>query len=82
VMDQRGSRPRRKRIKPATIEFLIRPKREVYADFSVRRFYEKRVTEKHGVKVSYNCFAAELTGKLLRSLHRAQKFLPLRARGS
>jgi transposase len=53
VMDQRGKRPRRKRIKAATIELLIRLKRDVYADFSVRHFYE-RVTEKHGVKVSYN----------------------------
>ena len=53
VMDQRGGRPLRKRIKPATIEFLVRLKRDVYGDFSVRHFYEQ-VTEKHGVRVSYN----------------------------
>lgn len=53
VMDQRGGRPRRKRIKAGTIEFLCRLKRDVYADFSLRHFYEY-VTEKHGVKVSYN----------------------------
>ena len=53
VMDQRGGRPRRKRIKAGTIELLCRLKRDVYADFSVRHFYEQ-VTEKHGVKVSYN----------------------------
>src|SRR5215469_11743030 len=53
VMDQRGGRPRRKRIKPGTVELLIRLKRDVYADFSVRHFYEQ-VTEKHQVKVSYN----------------------------
>jgi transposase len=53
VMDQRGGRPRRKRIKAGTIELLCRLKRDVYADFSVRHFYE-HVTEKHGVKVSYN----------------------------
>jgi len=53
VMDQRGGRPRCKRIKAATIELLCRLKRDVYADFSVRHFYE-HVTEKHGVKVSYN----------------------------
>src|SRR6516225_4197695 len=53
VMDQRGGRPRRKRIKSGTVELLIRLKRDVYADFSVRHFYEQ-VTEKHGVKVSYN----------------------------
>jgi len=53
VMDQRGGRPRRKRIKAGTIELLCRLKRDVYADFSVRHFYE-HVTEKHGVRVSYN----------------------------
>jgi hypothetical protein len=45
-MDQRGGRPRRKRIKPGTVELLIRLKRDVYAEFSVRPFYEQ-VTEKH-----------------------------------
>jgi transposase len=53
VMDQRGGRPRRKRIKAGTIELLCRLKRDVYADFSLQHFYE-HVTEKHGVKVSYN----------------------------
>src|SRR5690348_11626517 len=53
VMDQRGGRPRRKRIKAGTIELLCRLKRDVYPDFSLRHFYE-HVTEKHGVKVSYN----------------------------
>src|SRR5262249_58356939 len=53
VMDQRGGRPRRKRIKAGTVELLIRLKRDLYADFSVRHFYEQ-VTENHGMKVSYN----------------------------
>jgi transposase len=53
VMDQRGGRPRRKRIKAGTIELLCRLKRDVYPDFSLRHFYE-HVTERHGVKVSYN----------------------------
>jgi transposase len=53
VMDQRGGRPRRKRIKAGTIELLCRLKRDVYPDFSLQHFYEQ-VTEKHGVKVSYN----------------------------
>ena len=53
VMDQRGGRPRRKRIKAGTIELLCRLKRDVYPDFSLRHFYEQ-VTEKHGVNVSYN----------------------------
>src|SRR5215831_18353655 len=53
VMDQRGGRPRRKRIKAGTIEFLCRLKRDIYPDFSLRHFYEQ-VTENHGMKVSYN----------------------------
>lgn len=53
VMDQRGGRPRRRRISVGTIEMLCRLKREVYADFSVRHFFEQ-VSEKHSVKVSYN----------------------------
>jgi transposase len=53
VMDQRGGRPRRQRVKAGTIEFLCRLKRDVYPDFSLRHFYEQ-VTERHGVKVSYN----------------------------
>src|SRR5438309_598482 len=53
VMDQRGGRPRRKRIKAGTIELLCRLKRDIYADFSLRHFYE-HVTEKYDVKVSYN----------------------------
>jgi hypothetical protein len=52
-MDQRGGRPRRKRIKAGTIELLCRLKRDVYTDFSLQHFYE-HITEKHGVKVSYN----------------------------
>jgi len=53
VLDQRGGRPRRRRIKAAAIELMCRLKRDVYADFSVRHFYEQ-VTEKYQVKVSYN----------------------------
>jgi transposase len=53
VMDQRGGRPRRKRITAATIAMLCQLKREVYPDFSLRHFYEQ-VSEKHQVKVSYN----------------------------
>ncbi len=53
VLDQRGKRPRRRLIKAATIEMLIRLKRDVYPDFSLRHFYEQ-VSEKHQVKVSYN----------------------------
>jgi hypothetical protein len=36
-----------------TIASLCRLKRDLYADFSVRHFYEQ-VAEKHALKVSYN----------------------------
>ena len=53
VMDQRGRRPRRQRISTGTIAMLVRLKRDIYPDFSVRHFYEQ-VTAKHQLKVSYN----------------------------
>src|SRR5262249_27736784 len=53
VLAQPRGRTRRRRIRAGTIELLIRLKRDVYAEFSVRHFYEQ-VTEKHQVKVSYN----------------------------
>jgi len=53
IMDQRGKRPRRKRISPGTIAMLVRLKRDIYPDFSLRHFYEQ-ITEKHQLKVSYN----------------------------
>jgi transposase len=53
VMDQRGGRPRRRRISVGTIEMLCRLKRDVYPDFSVRHFFEQ-ISEKHQIKVSYN----------------------------
>jgi transposase len=53
VMDQRGGRPRRKRISAGTIAMLVRLKRDIYPNFSLRHFYEQ-VTEKHQLKVSYN----------------------------
>jgi transposase len=52
VMDQRGGRPRRKRISVQTIREMCRLKREVYPDFSIRHFYE-HLTERHRVGVSY-----------------------------
>jgi transposase len=52
VMDQRGGRPRRKRIAVQAIRELCRLKRELYPDFSIQHFYEQ-LTEKHGIAVSY-----------------------------
>jgi len=44
---------RRKRIPMAVIEELCRLRREQYADFSIKHFYEF-ATEKHGLKLSYS----------------------------
>lgn len=52
LRDGRVGNTRRKRIAPATIEKLCRLRREQYADFSVKHFHE-RVTEKHGIELSY-----------------------------
>jgi transposase len=52
LVDQRGRKPRRKRVPVATIRTLCRLRRERYFDFSIRHFWE-RVTEQHGLAVSY-----------------------------
>ena len=52
LVDQRGGRPRRKRIALETIERLCALKRERYADFSVQHFWEK-VREEHHIEIGY-----------------------------
>jgi transposase len=52
LVDQRGSRPRRRRIPVKTIKTLCRLRRERYADFSILHFWEQ-ATEKHGLELSY-----------------------------
>ncbi len=52
LVDGRGGRTRRKRIALATIEQLCQLRREKYAEFSVRHFWEK-ATEEHQLKISY-----------------------------
>jgi len=52
LVDQRGRRPRRRRIPVQTIAALCRLRRERYADFSIRHFWEQ-ATEKHGLALSY-----------------------------
>lgn len=53
VVDQRGGRPRRKRIDVRTVEELCRLRREKYMGFSVRHFWEHAV-EEHELKLSYS----------------------------
>jgi hypothetical protein len=52
LRDGRSGKPRRKRIPVKAIETLCRLRRERYADFSVRHFWEF-ATEKHGLELSY-----------------------------
>jgi hypothetical protein len=52
LVDQRGGRPRRKRIALETIERLCALKRQRYADFSVQHFWEK-VCEEHQIDIGY-----------------------------
>ena len=53
IRDQRGQRPRRRRIPLPTIARLCALKRREYPDFSVQHFWE-RATEQHGFTLSYN----------------------------
>jgi len=52
LVDQRGGRPRRKRIAVETIAQLCALKREQYADFSVQHFWEK-VRAEHHIDIGY-----------------------------
>jgi transposase len=52
LQDQRGLRPRRRRIPVKVIERLCRLRRQRYADFSIQHFWEK-ATEVHGFQLSY-----------------------------
>jgi len=52
LVDQRGGRPRRKRIALETIATLCELKRERYADFSVQHFWEK-AREEHHIDIGY-----------------------------
>lgn len=61
VMDQRGGRPRRKRIAVQTIREMCRLKREVYPHFSIRHFYEL-LAERHRIAVSSHLYARSVTG--------------------
>lgn len=52
LVDQRGGKPRRKRIAVATIEKICALRRRRYADFSVQHFWEK-VREEHAIDIGY-----------------------------
>ena len=52
LVDQRGGRPRRKRIPVETIERMCTLKRERYPAFSVQHFWEKG-REEHHIDIGY-----------------------------
>lgn len=52
LVDQRGGRPRRKRIRPREVARICQLRRTRYADFSIQHFWE-RLTEEHGLTISY-----------------------------
>jgi hypothetical protein len=52
LQDHRGKTPRRTRIPLTVVRELLRLKRDVYPDLNMTHFHEK-VTEKHGVELSY-----------------------------
>jgi transposase len=52
IVDNRGGKPRRRRVPRGVLEELFRLRREKYPDFSVVHFHE-HVTERHGLKLSY-----------------------------
>ena len=52
LVDQRGGRPRRKRIAVRTIEQICALRRDRYADFSVQHFWEQ-VREQHEIDIGY-----------------------------
>jgi len=52
LVDQRGGKPRRKRIAVQTIETICELKRQRYPDFSVQHFWEQ-VTEEHQIDIGY-----------------------------
>ena len=51
LRDGRAGKPRRCRIPMATVEKVLALRRTVYADFSVRHFWE-HATERHGLELS------------------------------
>lgn len=83
IRDQRGRTPRRHKIPVQVIEKVLRLKREVYMDFSVRHFHEK--LSEHGLDISYTWTkltlqSAGLAEKLSRrgTYRRARERRPMR----
>ena len=61
LYDYRKRRPSPKRVPLKTVETVLQLYREKYFDFNVRHFHEK-LTEEHGVQLSYTWVKAALQG--------------------
>jgi transposase len=59
LYDRRKRRPSPKRVPLKTVEAVLQLYREKYFDFNVRHFHEK-LTEEHGIKISYTWVKAAL----------------------
>jgi len=69
LCDRRKGRPSPKRVPLKTAEEVLRLYREKYFDFNVRHFHEK-LTEEHGIEISYTWVKAALQGAGLVSKQR------------
>jgi transposase len=61
LYDRRKRRPSPKRVALKTAETVLQLYREKYFDFNVRHFHEK-LTEEHGIRISYTWVKAALQG--------------------
>jgi len=69
LCDRRKGRPSPRRVPLKTAEEVLRLYREKYFDFNVRHFHEK-LTEEHGIEISYTWVKAALQGAGLVSKQR------------
>ncbi len=69
LYDRRKGQPSPKRVPLKTVETVLQLYREKYFDFNVRHFHEK-LTEKHGVEISYTWVKTALQGAGLVSKQR------------
>nr|MBA2704342.1 ISNCY family transposase [Blastocatellia bacterium] len=78
LFDRRRGVPSPKRVPLATVEEVLRLYQEQYFDFNVRHFHEK-LTEEHGIKLSYTWVKQALQGAGLvkpsrkRGVHRKRR---------
>ena len=69
LFDRRKQRPSPKRVAWATMEEVLKLYRERYYDFNVRHFHEK-LTEEHGIRLSYTWVKLVLQGAGLVKQHK------------